>query len=700
MDNNINNKIKLYKLNNEFVEVRIGNNLKDISISIIKYFIKNEIIYLEIENIFLDFSFRKNNFDQNDRTPPTNINNKDNYDINNKNNKINFYREITKFSFVEFKHCLINIFIKIKEVNHNNNSNNNNNNSDCQSLNCENNKNNYNFIELKPNVTDNSINLIYFNNYNFKNDIFSCQRNSLDKQILYLINNKGIEIKSIMFGKEKIVGEEEDETPLLKESSYLTINENEIVTASSSNSSSGDHNESKLSLFLFLNVCFSVLSTLQFGYNTGVISPTIVEIQKLLNLDLNQKSILVSSVLFGAMAGSFSSAFFVDRIGRKWSLLINNFFYILGPFLCSIGKNYVTLLFGRLITGFGVGVASSVVPLYIGEISPTSLRGALGLLRQSTVTFGIMLSSLVAYGLIVYSDGWRYTFAIAAAPSLIQMVLSYWFVETPRYLISKNKAQEAKVIIKKIEPHLSEQQIDMQVSKIKQSINEQKGSDDSWLQLFQIQYIKIYIIAFGLNMLQQLVGINCVIYYSTIILQDAGFVKNTAVLISALVGIPQLIMLLISVWLIDRFGRKPLLIYGLIGMIVGMGILGYPFYNNSSSTGVFDNKAKGWVAVAGMIFFKLMFSVGLGPIPTIITSEIIPSKIRGKAMAISQLLNWLGNCIVNIMYLHMVDSPLGQAGTFWFFGGISLITLLFVIFLVPETKGISIEELSKKLFII
>ncbi|KAM9962863.1 hypothetical protein ACTFIW_006083 [Dictyostelium discoideum] len=627
----------------ETIEIRIGNNNNDIIISIIKKWKKENEIFIEIKNLLLSSSIILK--------------------------KIDYFNEIKRFSYIEYQ-----IYFNENKI-----------------------KNDKNWIckELIPNHTNNRMILFFGNGSRSKNKLkkesstikFINNKNNLNSN-----NFKKVNIVSIMIENEKIVGENE---PLL-------LNENINISTTRNNENNenlnNNNNNSKLSFFLIFNVSFSVLSTLQFGYNTGVISPTILDIQTIFGLNVNEKSMLVSSVLFGAMMGSFLSGFFVDIFGRKKTLLGNNLFYLLGPLLCSVGKNYATLLIGRLITGVGVGIASSVVPLYITEISPPSFRGSLGLLRQSTVTLGIMLSSLFAYGLLVYSNGWRYTFAIASIPSLFQFILGYWFVESPRWLVSKGREDEAKQIMKRIEPHVSEDLIDLQIMRIRSSVLEQKGNDN-WLQLFQYQYLKIYIIGFGLNMLQQFVGINCVIYYSGIILEDAGFAKNAAVLIGALVGIPQLVMLLISVWLIDRFGRKPLLLYGCIGMIIGLAVLGYPFYDNSNPTGKIDNTKKGWIAVAGMIFFKLMFSMGLGPIPALIGSEIFPSKIRGKAMAISQLLNWAANCIVNSMYLHMVNSKLGQAGTFWFFGGISIITFFFVLILVPETKNVQIEELSKRLLL-
>eukprot|EP01132_Coremiostelium_polycephalum_P004243 gene4243-5312_t len=434
--------------------------------------------------------------------------------------------------------------------------------------------------------------------------------------------------------------------------------------------SSGSSIVDRLPLFaLYFNVSLSVLSTLEFGYNTGVISPTIVDIKALFHLDVSKQSALVSIVLVGAMIGSFLSGFSVDFIGRKKTLIFNNFLYMLGPLLSAVAQNYATIFVGRIISGIAVGIASAVVPLYITEISPPPKRGALGLLRQSSITLGIMVSSLVAYGFMKVTNGWRYTIAISAAPSFLQLALCYWFVETPRWLISKNKIQEAQIVMEKLEPTRSSQQIMNDIQKIKNNIVEQEGND-GWLQLF----------------------------HNTIILEDAGFVKHTAVLLSALVGIPQLIMLFISVWLIDRFGRRPLLIVGLIGMIVGLGVLGYSFWGVTGSTGNIEDASRGWVAVAGMVFFKLCFSLGLGPLPALIASEIFPSKIRGKAMAISQLLNWLANFIANISFLHLL-AQIGQSGTYWLFGGVSFICLVFVFFLVPETKGIPIEELSKKLLL-
>ncbi|KYQ90579.1 sugar transporter family protein [Tieghemostelium lacteum] len=549
------------------------------------------------------------------------------------------------------------------------------------------------FQQVSKNNNENSI------QFYFHKEV-SCWNTKTKKQIEKAKHPFDVRVLSIMLNEHLIVGDEYEDNqiqqPLLFSGSVNNITIQDIE-ATSNKSSSPSAPNAKITAFLFFNVVMSVLSTLEFGYNTGVIASTILEIQTLFHLTVTAKSLLVSSILFGAMFGSIISGALCDRFGRKQTLLGNNFLYILGPLLSALARNYATLVIGRIISGMGVGIASSAVPLYITEISPMSTRGALGLLRQSTVTLGIMVSSLVAYGLIKYETGWRWTFAISIVPSLIQILFGYWFIESPRWLISKDRCDEARSIMKKVEPDLPDIYIDTQISQIRKAVIEQSG-DESWFQLLQRKFIKVYIIGFGLNMFQQFVGINCVIYYSGTILEDAGFTKDSAVLIGALVGIPQLIILLISVWLIDRFGRKPLLIYGLVGMMGGLAILGYSFYGDNDATGKLDNRTKGWLAVAGMVFFKLCFSLGLGPIPAIISTEIYPSKVRSKAVAISQLLNWLANFIVNISFLHLLTS-IGEAPTYWLFGGVSFVTLLFVYFLVPETKGVSIEELSKKLYL-
>ncbi|EFA76336.1 sugar transporter family protein [Heterostelium album PN500] len=416
---------------------------------------------------------------------------------------------------------------------------------------------------------------------------------------------------------------------------------------------------------LFFTTSLAVLSTLEFGYNTGVISPTMPTMQSIFKFTTSEKSALVSIILVGAMVGSIGSGIFVDRIGRKNTLLLNNLLYISGPLLTAFSTNFSMLMVGRIITGISVGIASTVVPTYISEIAPQHMRGSLGLLRQSTITLGIMVSSLVAYGLIHQDNGWRYTFGISTIPSILQMAFFFWFLETPRWLVSKNRVNDAFLTMKRLDSSLSTEAVNAQIQKIKNNVYEQQGSE-GWTQLLK----------------------------NTTILEGAGFDKDTSVLISALVGIPQMIMLLISVWLIDRFGRRPLLLFGLIGQIVGLGVLGGAFWGYGDHP--LHSTSRGWLAVAGMVFFKLMFSVGLGPIPLIIASEIYPSKIRGKAVSIASMLNWLANFIVNISFLHLLNA-IGQTFTYWMFGGVSFLCFVFVFFFVPETKGVSIEELSKRL---
>ncbi|EGG16856.1 sugar transporter family protein [Cavenderia fasciculata] len=348
-------------------------------------------------------------------------------------------------------------------------------------------------------------------------------------------------------------------------------------------------------------------------------------------------------------------------------MVYNNIPFIIGPILATFSVNYAMLMIGRIITGFAVGIASAVVPTYISEISPPQKRGALGLLRQSTITFGIMSASLIAYRLIHYNQGWRYMFLISIAPSILQLVLSYWFVETPRWLLSKDRTADAVQVLVKLDPSSTKDQVNNQIQKIYSNINQQKGDDD-WFQLFK---------------------------FATI-LQSAGFAKDMAVLISGLVGTPQMIMMFGSIWLIDRFGRRPLLLISDVGMVVGLGVLGYAFLGTAGTTGHIAESYRAWMAVGGMVFYKLAFSVGMGPIPLMVASEIYPSKIRGKAMSIVSFLNWLANFIANITFLP-IQEWVGQAGSYFIFAGVTLACLIFTYLWVPETKGVTIEELSKKL---
>ncbi|EFA76332.1 sugar transporter family protein [Heterostelium album PN500] len=442
---------------------------------------------------------------------------------------------------------------------------------------------------------------------------------------------------------------------------------------------------------LYFNVFVAVLSTFYYGFATGVLAPTFIKIYEDYHYSKQIQSLFVSVLLIGGMVGSFSSSFFMDKLGRRNTLIYNNILIFIGVLLSSFSYNLPFFYFSRFISGFSAGVGSAVVPVYIAEIAPPEKRGSLGVVRQISVTSGVISSSLAAFGLNRIHNGWRYTFGISAATGVIQLILCFWFFESPRWLLSKNKTKEAILVISKLNAEKSSEEIQSLIQKIQNDLSTQK-ENESWQQLFKLKYWRVFLIGFSLCSFQQFVGINSLVYYSADILMKSGFDHSMAVLLSALIGIPQIIMLLISLWAIDRFGRKPLLYIGLSGMIVGAVVLGYTFWNDGSD----KSRTLSIVAVVSMILFKISFSLCLGSIPFIIASEIYPNKIRGKAMSIATLGTWLANILANVLYLPLVEA-LGHSGLYWFYSGSCLLCLLFVAIFVPETKGIPIEELYKML---
>ncbi|HPE85580.1 MAG TPA: sugar porter family MFS transporter, partial [Chlamydiales bacterium] len=311
------------------------------------------------------------------------------------------------------------------------------------------------------------------------------------------------------------------------------------------------------------------LGGLLFGYNTAVISSALLFLKNTFLLTTLQQEFLVSIILIGALIGAGFAGSLSDRFGRKPVILISDVFFIVGGISLISANHFLMLLLGRFITGIGVGISSLTVPLYISELSPPKKRGALVTLNQLAITVGILLAYLV--GLFEADAGnWKAMFGYALLPAVVQLIGMVFLPESPVYLAMNGKIEAAKKLFKKIRARENTERI---ISKLK--VKEKKAALSS---LFQRAMVPALIVGLGLSILQQITGINTVIYYANQIFGLAGFGTAKAAIWASLgLGIVNVITTVISVWLLDRVGRRPLLIFGMMGMTVGLLALSLTF---------------------------------------------------------------------------------------------------------------------------
>ena len=436
-------------------------------------------------------------------------------------------------------------------------------------------------------------------------------------------------------------------------------------------------------IWLYVVAIVASLGGLLSGYDTGVISGALLFINETWLLPDTLQGFLVSSVLIGAVIGAATNGVLADIFGRKKIIMTTAVIFIIGSIMCAFAPNVYVLIISRIFVGFAVGIVNFVVPLYLSEISPKNLRGTLVSLYQWAITSGILFSYFInaAFAQAVYN--WRWMLFAGVLPGLILFVGMCLMSDTPRWLVSKNRDNEAKAVFKKIEPDVDS---DREIQDIKTTLNSE-GQDKNFK--FKKWMIMPFVVGVGIMFAQICTGINTIIYYAPTIFKTAGFDSNlTAIYATTGIGVVNFVMTIVAVFFTDRLGRKPLLYFGLIGVMLSLFALGTSF----AFAGVLGSSLK-WVAVGSLVTYIICFAMSLGPIGWILVSEVFPLKIRGVAMSICTVSNFAFNFFV-VGSFPILLHRIGGAWTFWMFGFVSLLCIIFVYFFVPETKGISLEQIE------
>jgi sugar porter (SP) family MFS transporter len=428
----------------------------------------------------------------------------------------------------------------------------------------------------------------------------------------------------------------------------------------------------------------TALGGLLFGYDTGVVSGALLFVKKDFGgLSSFQEELITSLLLVGAVVGALLAGRVADLIGRRLTVLITAAIFVVGVLLAAFTPTYPILLVARVVIGVAVGSASMVVPLYIGEVVPPRVRGGLVSLNQLAITAGILVSYLIDYGLSD-SGNWRLMFGLAAIPAVALFAGMLFQKESPHWLIKRGRDDEARRVLRRLR---DDSDIDAEI----REVHELTQREGSYRDLVSPRVRPLVVVGVLLAVFQQITGINTVIYYAPTLLQGAGLGNNAALLANVVNGAVNVGMTIVAIWLLDKVGRRPLLLSGTAGMAVGMVIVGCSFIGGSTLHG-----GLAIVAIAGLLIYTGSFAVGLGPVFWLLIAEIYPLRIRGAAMSVAGMANWAANFVVTVSFLTLLNAISG-VGVFFLFGFLTLVALAYFWKKVPETKGRSLQEIEREL---
>jgi sugar porter (SP) family MFS transporter len=448
--------------------------------------------------------------------------------------------------------------------------------------------------------------------------------------------------------------------------------------------STGAHVDATSSGFVIVAAIFAAVGGLLFGYDTAAISGAVIFIKQEFSLSTFPEELVVGMVLVGAATAALGGGRLSDRLGRRTTLILTSVIFVLGALLCASAGSFQILLVGRTIVGLGIGLASTTVPVYISEVSPPKARGWQVSLFQLAITIGILAAYMVDYA-FAGSGGWRWMLGLAAVPGLMLGLGMIYLPESPRWLAKHGQTEKARKILTQIRGNSD---VSSEFQEIQSTLS-QGGEQGHWSELFGPAIRPALVVGIGLAVLQQITGINTVIYYAPTILQSAGISSASgAILATAGIGVVNVVMTVVAMWLIDRMGRRPLLLTGTAGIGITLGILGFAFLKPGGGLAQ--------VAVVTLMAYVASFAISLGPIFWLLISEIYPLKIRGLAQGTAAAANWAANLVVSLTFLTLVQA-LGPTRTFWLYAVFAVGAWIFAYCLVPETKGRTLEEIERSL---
>lgn len=434
--------------------------------------------------------------------------------------------------------------------------------------------------------------------------------------------------------------------------------------------------------FVYIAAAIAALGGLLFGFDTGIISGALLFIREDLGLSSFLQSAVVSAILVGTIVGAGGTGPLADRYGRRTMTLVAAAVFIIGAISSGLAPNVWFLIGSRVVLGVAVGSSTVLVPSYIAEIAPPDIRGTLSALFQLAITIGIVVAYLVNYAL-AEAEAWRWMLGLGAVPALILGAGMFFLPDSPRWLVSKDRRDEARAVLQRARN--SEQEVNDEMDDIEEAESQEEAGPG---ELLKPWVRPMLVVGIGIAMLQQLVGINTIIYYAPTIMEATGLDASVSILATLGVGIVNVVFTLIALLLIDRVGRKPLLLVGLTGIALALAILGFG-YLLPGLKGVVS-----YITFAGLVLYIMSFAASFGVVLWVVLPELFPLKVRGSAMSVCTILHWSSNLVVSLTFLPLIDA-VGETAVFWGYGLISIGAFIFVYLLMPETKGRSLEQIQR-----
>jgi SP family galactose:H+ symporter-like MFS transporter len=440
-------------------------------------------------------------------------------------------------------------------------------------------------------------------------------------------------------------------------------------------------------LYITLIAAVAAVGGLLFGFDTGVIAGAMLFIVPEFHLGPAQQGLVVSAVTFGALFGALIGGTSSDIIGRRWTNIAAGLSFVAGSIFSALAPNVVVLIASRVLIGLAIGLTSVAAPMYIAELSPARNRGKLVSLFQLAITIGILVSYIVDRALAP-DHAWRWMLGLAFIPGGLLVIGMIAMPESPRWLLKTGAENAARHALSLVRPA---NEIDAEVKEIHEDLEHNRPA--AWSELLMPGLRPALIVGVGLAVLQQVTGINTIIYYAPQIFQKAGLNSATVALAAtAGIGVVNVLSTLIAIWLVDRVGRKPLLLAGLVGMTLSLTALGVA--QRFGSTFDVNQQLVGPITVGFIGLYIVCFAFSLGPVVWLMISEIFPNSARARAAGISTAANWTANFLVSLSF-PVLQAMMGPS--LWFvYAAMGVAAFIFIVRWVPETKGKSLEDISRQ----
>lgn len=451
--------------------------------------------------------------------------------------------------------------------------------------------------------------------------------------------------------------------------------------------------------YVYSLCCIATLGGVMFGYSTGVISGTVDSIQSYFNLDPSQTGWVVSSIFVGCIIGSLMAGRLADNLGRKPVLLLATLAFAISAVGSTFADSFSVFSASRIIAGLGIGLAGTVAPMYMGEISPASIRGkASGIFNLSLVgsqTLVFLVNFLIARGMSeawLVNEGWRWMMSAQFVPVIMMLICTLILPESPQWCLKNRQGARALKVLAKIYPNMNQQEAQQIFSARKDESTSKKATGNLGYIINTPVLRYALIVGCSIAVLQQFTGASIVMYYAPLILQTGEMSKDTLLFQTIFIGLLNAIGAFVGMNLFDRFGRLPVMKFGTMGSVVALLLLSWSMYSQQS----------GYLAIFAALLFMVMFAISWGAGCWVLISEIFPPRIKGYAMGMAVSLMWIFNFLVTQFFPMINEIPVLQqafhgAFTMWIFAALNLCCLFFLIRFVPETRGVALEDIEQLL---